>query len=148
MATAGKPQLHGLAALLGSEGKRRLILELARGKALSLPELVERTGLKRNTVSHSLRQLSEARLVVSRRERGRVVAESAPEHSALMADLARLDESPDDVWPVPGRALTKDELDRFERHLDSLPCVVVADDFAGDELTTPLSMLVIGDPVD
>lgn len=148
MATVGKPPLRRLAALLGSEGKRRLILELARGRALTLPELVERTGLKRNTVSHSLRQLTEARLVVSKRERGRVVAAPVPEHSALIADLAKLDEGSCDVWPVPGRALTKDELDRYQRHLDSLPCVVVGDDFAEDELTTPSSSLVIGGPVD
>ena len=49
---------------------------------------------------------------------------------------------------MPGRLLTAAELDRYERHLDVLPRVVIDEDFSEDELTVPLFPLVIGDPVD
>jgi DNA-binding transcriptional ArsR family regulator len=149
MASTGRPPLRGLAALVGSEGKRQVLLELSRGSGgLTVRELVERTGLQRNTVRHSLHQLSEAHLVTSRRDQGRLIAAPAPERVALLADLATLDDTSTTVQPVPGRMLSVAELDSYEKHLDALPRVVIDEDFSEDELTVPLSSLFIGDPVD
>ncbi len=149
VASTGRPPLRGLAALVGSEGKRQVLLELARdGKGLTVRELVERTGLQRNTVRHSLHQLSDAHLVTSRRDRGRLTAAPVPERAALLADLAKLDEATTEAHPVPGRMLTAAELESYAKHLDTLPRVVIDEDFGEDELTAPLSSLIIGDPVD
>jgi DNA-binding GntR family transcriptional regulator len=124
-------------------------VELARARqGLTMRELVERTGLQRNTVRHSLQQLSEACLVTSRLDRGRLISEPAPERAALLADLVKLDETTLDVHPVPGRLLTAQELSSYEQHLDRLPGVAIDEDFDEDELTVPLSLLFIGDPVD
>lgn len=148
MASTGKPPLRGLAALVGSEGKRQVLLELSRnGEGMTVRELVERTGLQRNTVRHSLGQLSEAQLVRSRRERGRLIASPAPERAGLLADLAALDETSAQVHPAPGRTLSDAEMDRYAEELSARPCVYIDEDLGEDELTVPLSALIVGDPV-
>ena len=151
MASTGRPPLRGLAALVGSEGKRQVLLELAHGNGgLTVRELVERTGLQRNTVRHSLRQLSEAHLVRSRRDRGRLIAEPAPERAGLLAELATLDDTEDaaDLYPVPGHAPTRDQLEKYGRYLEKRRGAYVNENFTEDELTVSLSSLIIGDPVD
>ena len=151
MAATGKPPLRGLAALLGSEGKRQVLVELAHGGgALTVRVVVERTGLQRNTVRHSLRQLSEAQLIRSRRERGRLIAEPAPERAGLLAELATLDDTEDaaDFYPVPGQAPTRDQLEKYGRYLEKRRGVPANFEYSEERLTVPLSMLIIGDPVD
>jgi DNA-binding transcriptional ArsR family regulator len=149
MASTGRPPLRGLAALVGSEGKRQVLTELSRsGEALTMSELVQRTGLQRTTVRHSLQQLVEAQLVTSREERGRLVIAPVAERAGLLADLVQLDETASDVHPVPGRSLTAEELSHYERHFATLPSVHVAGEYAEEELSTPLSAIAIGDAVD
>jgi DNA-binding transcriptional ArsR family regulator len=151
MASTGRPPLRGLAALVGSEGKRQVLLELSHGNGgLTIRELVERTGLQRNTVRHSLRQLSEAHLVTSRRDRGRLIAEPAPERAGLLAELATLDETEDaaDLYPVPGQAPTREELEKYGRYLEKRRGVPANFEYSEEELSTPMSLLVMGDPVD
>jgi DNA-binding transcriptional ArsR family regulator len=149
MASTGRPPLRGLAALVGSEGKRQVLTELSRsGGPLTVRELVQRTGLQRNTVRHSLNQLVEAQLVTSRQDRGRLVVAPAPERAGLLADLVHLDETTSDAHPVPGRPLSAEELNHYERHFATLPSVLVAGEYAEAELSTPLSAIAIGDPVD
>jgi DNA-binding transcriptional ArsR family regulator len=151
MASTGKPPLRGLAALVGSEGKRQVLVELAHGNGgLTVRELVERTGLQRNTVRHSLRQLSEAHLVRSRHERGRLIAEPEPERVGLLAELATLDKTEDaaDFYPVPGQVPTRDQLEKYRRYLEKRPVVHANFEYSEEELSTPMSMLVMGDPVD
>lgn len=138
---------RGLEALTGT-GKRLVLHELAAGEPLTISDLAARTGLSRNAVSHVIAQLEHAGLAVRRKQAGRVVTEPAPEWADLVAGLVALDTTTVEVHPVPGRPLDDDELDLYARHLAGMPRVTIAEDYPEDELTTPFSSLVIGDPVD
>lgn len=143
----GTTTRRGLEALLGN-GKRLVLRELARGVSLTVPELVSRTGLSRNAVTHVVDQLGHAGLAVRRKHAGRVVIEATPEWSDLVTGLVALDNTISEVHPVPGHPLDDDELDTYAGHLAALPRVVITEDCPEDELTVPLAALVVGDPVD
>ncbi|MGO9960783.1 MAG: winged helix-turn-helix domain-containing protein [Solirubrobacteraceae bacterium] len=145
--TEGTTTRRGLEALTGA-GKRLVLHELAGGEPLTVAELVSRTGLSRNAVTHVLEQLEQAGVAIRRKQAGRVVTESAPERAELIASLVSLDSTIVEVHPVPGRLLDDGELDLYARQLAGLPRVMITEDYPEDELSTPLSALVIGDPVD
>jgi DNA-binding transcriptional ArsR family regulator len=138
---------RGLEALTGA-GKRLVLHELARGEPLTVSDLVSRTGLSRNAVTHVVTQLERAGVAIRRKQAGRVVTESAPKSVDLIAGLVSLDNTTVDVHPVPGRPLDDEELDLYAQYLLRLPRVTVTDDYPEDQLSTPRSSLVIGDPVD
>ncbi len=52
-----------LKLLLRSEGRRRLLMEIAREKVITTSELVRRTGLRRQTVNEYVKEFEEAGLV-------------------------------------------------------------------------------------
>lgn len=143
----GTTTRRGLEALMGN-GKRLVLRELARGVPLTVPDLVSRTDLSRNAVMHVLEQLELAGLAVRRKQAGRIVIESTPEWADLIAGLVALDNTTAEIHPVPGRPLDDDELDKYARHLAAMPRVAVTQGYPEDELTVPLSALVVGDPVD
>ena len=143
----GTTTRRGLEALMGS-GKRLVLRELATGESLTIPELVLRTGLSRNAVTHVLEQLELAGVVVRRKHGGRVVSESAPEWADLVVGLVSLDNTTVEVHPVPGRPLSDAELALYAEHLAGLPRVMISEEYPEDEMSTPMASLIIGDPVD
>jgi DNA-binding transcriptional ArsR family regulator len=90
-----------------AEPQRRLILDLLRGRELTVGELVERLRISQPGVSKHLRVLREAGLVRVRRDGRR-------RWYGLDAEpLAELDE-----WLAPYREHWGGRLDALERHLD------------------------------
>ena len=59
------PEMTGdiLKVLLRSEGRRRLLMEIARERVITTSELVRRTGLRRQTVNEYVKEFEEAGLV-------------------------------------------------------------------------------------
>jgi DNA-binding transcriptional ArsR family regulator len=91
-----------------AEPTRRRILDLLRGRARSVGELVDQLGLSQPGVSKHLRVLREAGLVAVRRDAQRRWYELRPE------PLEEIDD-----WLEPYRQLWTDRLDALERHLDA-----------------------------
>jgi DNA-binding transcriptional ArsR family regulator len=90
-----------------AEPTRRRILDLLRGRARSVGELVGELGLSQPGVSKHLRVLREAGLVVVRRDAQRRWYELRTE------PLRELDD-----WLEPYRVFWSKRLDDLERHLD------------------------------
>src|SRR5436853_7078476 len=92
-----------------AEPRRRQILDLLRGRELSVGDLVEATGAAQPAVSKHLRVLREAGLVASRIDAQRRLYRV---NAAPLRDL--------DAWVAPYRALWTHALDELEAHLDEM----------------------------
>ncbi len=68
-----------------SEGRRRLLMEIAREKVITTSELVRRTGLRRQTVNEYIKEFEEAGLVaVKKRQKPWIVIASEDLEYLLM----------------------------------------------------------------
>ncbi|OUS12323.1 transcriptional regulator [Rhodospirillales bacterium 47_12_T64] len=87
----GKSGLENLSEIfrtLGDEGRLKLCLCCFENPC-SVNELSESTGQSQSLTSHNLRQLREARILVSRKEGRRVLYELADDHIRhVIADMA------------------------------------------------------------
>lgn len=93
-----------------AEPHRRQILDLLRGGARPVGELVAEVGLSQPGVSRHLRVLRDAGLVASRARGKQRLYELTP------APLAEVD-----AWLAPYRQHWSERLDALERHLEEHP---------------------------
>jgi DNA-binding transcriptional ArsR family regulator len=92
-----------------AEPRRRRILDLLRGRARPVTELVELLAVSQPAVSKHLRVLREAGLVEARVDAQRRV------YRLRLHPLREVDD-----WLAPYRALWSQSLDMLERHLDEM----------------------------
>ncbi len=85
---AGLVNLSSIFRTLGDEGRLRLCL-CCFERPCSVSELSEATGQSQSLTSHNLRQLREARILISRKEGRHVLYELADAHIRhVIADMA------------------------------------------------------------
>jgi DNA-binding transcriptional ArsR family regulator len=92
-----------------AEPRRRQILDLVRGRELSVNELVAQLGMNQPAVSKHLRVLKESGLVRARVDEQRRLYRLTPE------PLRELD-----AWLAPYREAWESSLDKLESHLDQM----------------------------
>ncbi|MEH6629478.1 MAG: metalloregulator ArsR/SmtB family transcription factor [Halopseudomonas aestusnigri] len=84
----GLVSLSGIFRTLGDEGRLKLCLCCFQNPC-SVNELSEATGQSQSLTSHNLRQLREARILISRKEGRHVLYELADDHIRhVIADMA------------------------------------------------------------
>lgn len=88
-----RSQIERISKALGDETRLRIFEAISRGKQMSCGEIVSVRGVTPATVSHHLKILSEAGLIICRRDGQFVYSEAVPrtieEFTRTLARMAR-----------------------------------------------------------